>query len=97
MFILIAAAFAAAFTIIELAAPGSFEGIDPGGDVRVELTYFSFVTLTTLGYGDIVPTNQLARALATGEAIVGQVYLGVFVASLVGLHLADRREERGQP
>jgi hypothetical protein len=56
-----------------------------------ELLYFSFVTLTTLGYGDIVPTNQLARALATGEAIVGQVYLGVFVASLVGLHLADRR------
>ena len=60
-----------------------------------ELMYFSFVTLTTLGYGDIVPTHAIARALATGEAVLGQVYLAVFVASLVGLHLADRVRRDG--
>lgn len=52
--------------------------------------YFSFVTLTTLGYGDITPVNTLARTLAYLEAAVGQVYLTVLIASLVGMHLAHK-------
>jgi hypothetical protein len=47
------------------------------------LAYFSFVTLATLGYGDIVPTTQLARNLAVLETIIGQVFLVVVVARVV--------------
>jgi hypothetical protein len=50
--------------------------------------YFSFATLTTLGYGDIVPVSPVARTLASLEAITGQLYLAVLVARLVGLHIA---------
>jgi hypothetical protein len=50
--------------------------------------YFSFVTLTTLGYGDIVPLTPTARGLAVSEAIIGQLYLAVLVARLVGRRLA---------
>jgi voltage-gated potassium channel Kch len=53
--------------------------------------YFSLVTLTTLGYGDIVPTAAAARMLAAVEAVVGQLYLAVLVARLVGLHIAQAR------
>ena len=52
------------------------------------LYYFSFTTLTTLGYGDIVPASDFAKVLTTMEAIIGQIYLTVFVARLVGLHIA---------
>ncbi|MHC4239302.1 MAG: potassium channel family protein [Planctomycetota bacterium] len=52
------------------------------------LFYFSFTTLTTLGYGDIVPVSKFAQVLANMEAITGQVYLAIFIARLVGLHIA---------
>jgi hypothetical protein len=60
--------------------------IGSGGSTAV--LYFSFATLTTLGYGDIVPVSPLARTLASLEAITGQLYLAVLVARLVGLHIA---------
>jgi len=50
--------------------------------------YFSFITLSTLGYGDITPVNGPAQALAYTEALVGQLYLTILVARLVGLHIA---------
>lgn len=50
--------------------------------------YFSYVTLTTLGYGDIVPVTTASRMLCTTEAITGQLYLAVLVARLIGLHIA---------
>jgi len=50
--------------------------------------YYSLVTMTTLGYGDIVPTAPTSRSLATLQAVVGQLYLTVIVARLVGLHVA---------
>jgi len=55
--------------------------------------YFSFVTLTTLGYGDITPINSFARSLAYLEAATGQIYLTVLIASLVGMHIASPRKE----
>jgi voltage-gated potassium channel len=61
-----------------------------GRNVFSEMYYFSFVTLTTLGYGDILPVSRLARSLATMEAIVGQLYLAVVVASLVGIQISSR-------
>ncbi len=61
----------------------SFEG-DPS------LFYFSFTTLTTLGYGDIVPKGRFVMMLANFEAISGQIFLAVFIARLVGLHTAQQ-------
>ena len=56
------------------------------------LRYFSFVTLTTLGYGDILPVSPFARALATSEALFGQLYPAVMIARLVSLEIMDRRK-----
>ena len=50
--------------------------------------YFSFVTLTTLGYGDITPQSPVARMLTTAESLIGQLYLVVLVSRLVGLHIS---------
>jgi hypothetical protein len=68
-------------------------------DARVEeLGYFNFVTLTTVGYGDLTPLHPLVRRLATVEALLGQLYLAVLVARLVGLYIAqaDRAGVRDQ-
>ncbi|HKQ60399.1 MAG TPA: potassium channel family protein [Candidatus Polarisedimenticolaceae bacterium] len=54
-----------------------------------DVLYFSFITLTTLGYGDIVPVSPVARAMAWLEATMGQLYLAILVARLVGAHIAQ--------
>ena len=54
--------------------------------------YFSFVTQTTVGYGDILPKSDLARGLAMVQAIAGQLYLAVMVARLVGLYMSGQKE-----
>lgn len=69
------------------AATASYLG-DNLGDVSSAM-YFSFVTLTTLGYGDITPINDFARSLAFLEAAMGQIYLTVLIASLVGVHISS--------
>ncbi len=74
-----------AFTIPE--ATASYLG-DNLADVGSAM-YFSFVTLTTLGYGDITPINSFARSLAFLEAATGQIYLTVLIASLVGVHISS--------
>jgi hypothetical protein len=55
------------------------------------MLYFSLTTLTTTGYGDIVPVDPLARSLANLESVLGQFYLAITVARLVTLELEDRR------
>jgi hypothetical protein len=62
----------------------------------VDLVYYSFATLTTLGYGDITPISKPARMIAVTEAMVGQVYLTVLVARLVGLYAPVRASRTGQ-
>ena len=54
-----------------------------------DLIYFSFITMTTLGYGDIMPISRMAKNMAVLEAVWGQTYLAVLVARLVGLHLSS--------
>jgi voltage-gated potassium channel Kch len=66
------------------------------GILNDNLSYFSFVTLTTLGYGDIVPISGPAKTFATLEAIVGQLYIALLVARLVGLHTAQSMMEDGK-
>ena len=51
--------------------------------------YYSFVTLTTLGYGDITPLTPLAKTLSYMEAVTGQIYIAVLIARLVGVHIAQ--------
>jgi hypothetical protein len=56
------------------------------------MLYFSFVCITTMGYGDIVPLSDIARPLAVLEGVFGQLYLAVMIARLVGLHIATSRD-----
>ncbi len=62
---------------------------DPHHEVFAALLYYSFVTLTTLGYGDITPVSSAARSLTWLEALVGQLFLAVLIARHVGLHIAQ--------
>jgi hypothetical protein len=81
------------YFLLSVVSPGSFVGItgETWSEQLNEFTYHSFVTLTTLGYGDITPAAPVARTLNYLEAVLGQLYLTVLVASLVGIHIANRR------
>jgi len=59
---------------------------------KMRYVYFSFTTLTTLGYGDIVPAGRTASILTNSEAIIGQLYLTIFVARLVGLYIVNEMQ-----
>jgi voltage-gated potassium channel Kch len=69
---------------LEQITPGTFTAA--GNFSRVSALYFSFVTLATVGYGDIVPRTDLARGLAIVEGVGGQLFLAVMVARLVSLY-----------
>lgn len=75
-----------------LMAPGSFKGLSAEAlyEELTEFAYQSFVTLTTLGYGDITPAAPIARALVNLEAIFGQFYIAILVAGLVGVRISSR-------
>lgn len=77
--------FGVLYWVMEQVAPGSLGGGAPaGGKVRLTSTiYFSFVTLASLGYGDILPLSDPARGLAVVQVVGGQLYLAVMVARLV--------------
>ena len=67
---------------------------DAGSAPRLlEFQYFSFVTLSTLGYGDLLPLSETARALVLAETITGQFYLAILVAALVGAYVSEAREQ----
>jgi hypothetical protein len=74
--------FGVIYSAIEFSWPGSFSGPDVFNSASA--TYYSFVTLATLGYGDFLPRSALARGLATLEVIGGQLFLAVMVARLIG-------------
>lgn len=91
-YVLIGVAFAEAFCLVESLAPGSFQVSGQRSDWAHDpvlrwytLEYFSFTTMTTLGFGDILPATPLARCMTVWEAIFGQFYLAVLVAGLVNL------------
>jgi len=85
--------FVALFGFVVLSVPNAFNNLGPlkGNFAIANLIYFSFVTLTTIGYGDIVPLHPYARGLANIEAIIGQLYPATLLARLVTLELARRR------
>lgn len=66
-----------------------------GGQTIVDsLGYFSYVTLTTLGYGDITPVKPIARAMAMVEAVIGQLYVAIMIARMVGLQIVSASASR---
>lgn len=86
--------FVAMFCFVGLLVPAAFAGLGPLQDnlaLAGNLIYFSFVTLTSVGYGDIVPVHPIARSLANVEAIVGQLYPATLLARLVTLEIEGRR------
>lgn len=97
-YLLIALVFAAIFQMLEKGSPGSFAiAAAPDLDRKPgdELFYYSMITLTTTGYGDITPLSSWARSLAMLEALIGQLYPAILIARLVTLEIESRRS-RGQ-
>tara|TARA_R110002072_G_scaffold130512_1_gene269390 strand:- start:263 stop:934 length:672 start_codon:yes stop_codon:yes gene_type:complete len=93
IYILLGLTWAFSYLLVEELFPGSMHGFTHS-DWHANLqdaVYYSFVTLTTLGYGEITPLQPLARFLAYMEALTGQFYIAILVASLIGIRLADRR------
>jgi voltage-gated potassium channel len=90
-YLLLGMIFAQACYFLENLRPGSFRMSEPLGRDIWDFIYYSFVTLTTLGYGDIVAATKPARALAILEAIIGQLYLAVLIGRLVGAYTAELR------
>jgi len=94
-YLLITMAFALGYILISFLIPGAFKFPDKPpkiDDPRFGYIfhYFSISTITTLGYGDIIPVHPFARTLATIEALVGQLYPAILLARLVSLSVIDR-------
>lgn len=91
VFILLAAAFVPIYGSLELLQPGSFvDNSRPGQPIFwQQFIYFSLITLTTTGYGDILPISAWGRAFASAEAVIGVLYIAVLMARLVGLYSQD--------
>ena len=90
-YLFLAVIWAFAYSALEFLFPGSFTIPDDAfKDGGYHFLYFSFVTITTLGYGDITPLTQKASSLAIIEALVGQIYLVVLVAWLVGMYVSRK-------
>jgi voltage-gated potassium channel len=92
IYLLLGLIWAILYVFIAEIIPGAFNGIAQAPWIENFATaiYFSFVTITTLGYGDISPAMPLARFLVFMEAIIGVFYMAILVASLIGVSLADR-------
>ena len=87
--------WAMAYLLIAQAVPGAFNGLEQviWYENFADAAYFSFVTLTTLGYGDISPVAPIARFLVYMEAIAGVFYMAILVASLIGIRTSRLRSE----
>lgn len=94
MYLLLGITWALAYALVDRVVPGAF--VLPAGNQMHGVTsfYFSFITLSTVGYGDIVPVAGVARMLAAAEAITGTLFVAVLIARLVALYSAGPREEK---
>ena len=77
------------YAVLETLTPGSFMIPEGLGTEPSYFLYYSFVTMTTLGYGDITPLSPPAQSLSLLEAIGGQLYIAILIARLVGIHIAQ--------
>jgi voltage-gated potassium channel len=100
-YLLIGLGFGHLYCILEATTPGSFnatgeflQDLQDEGRVHFRLSYFSFVTLTTVGYGDITPAKEAARGLAVVEAMIGQFYIAVLLGELIGKRVSQAIADR---
>jgi len=93
LYLTIGFVFVALFTLVGALSSGSFSGLSVIDRVSLpsNLVYFSFTTLTTVGFGDIVPVHPFARSLSNIEAILGQLFPATLLARLVSLQVESRR------
>ena len=92
VYLLLGYAWALIYRLVEVIHPGSLNvtALGPEDPIRMsDLIYFSYVTLTTLGYGDITPASTYSRSLAVLEAMTGSIYIAVFIARLIGIVQRD--------
>ena len=90
--------FFTVYRLMDVLLPGAFHFPQESGlehSSGAALLYFSFCTLTTLGYGDITPLHPLARSVANLEAVIGQLYPATLLARLVSLEIEHRRQAKG--
>lgn len=95
VYLLVGFTWAVAFELVHIARPDAFHfaGGSPGpAGIRHSLLYYSFVTLTTVGYGDITPVHPMARSLAIAEALIGQLYPAILIARLVSLQITAKKD-----
>ncbi|KIX15252.1 potassium channel family protein [Dethiosulfatarculus sandiegensis] len=103
VFLLMGIIWGLIYLLIEFTWPGSFKLPERASAHIIdssrysELFYFSYVTITTLGYGDITPLSNPARSMALLEAVLGQFYMVVLVARLVGLHAKSSDSDKTAP
>jgi hypothetical protein len=96
VYLLLGVILSQANLLIHLFIPGSFNGLDALGASTEGFTliYYSFVTMTTLGYGDVTPDGALARVVAYLAAIAGQFYIAILVAMLVSQYINEMNQNR---
>jgi hypothetical protein len=95
VYLLLGMTWARAYALVELLRPGAFQmGMADGGHLGAKLTYYSFITLTTVGYGDITAVHPFARSLSTMEALVGQLFPAILIARLVAMELEQSRRRK---
>jgi hypothetical protein len=101
-YLMIGMVWAMAYMLVELFEPGSLRvpedvvslvRADPNEQPISVFVYYSFVTLSTLGYGDLTPVTATARTLSWVEAVVGPLYLAILVARLVGIQVAEAKDK----
>jgi len=93
IYLLLGLVWAMLYLLVLAVQPTAFNGVAPTAwhaDFP-DIVYFSFVSLTTLGFGDVTPAEPIARFLVYLEAVVGQFYLAILVVSLVGIRLSDMK------
>ena len=78
--------------ILNKIQPNSFNGLDSVTSSLQDVLYFTFVSLTTLGYGDVTPNLPLAKSLSILIAISGQLYVAVIIAMLVGKYASVSKD-----
>tara|TARA_Y100000588_G_scaffold394769_1_gene517164 strand:- start:142 stop:795 length:654 start_codon:yes stop_codon:yes gene_type:complete len=86
-YLLLGLTFAYLMNMLEVKAPGSFQNINIANPA--DAIYFSFVTMTTLGFGDVIPLTMLAKTLTWFEAFIGQCYMALIIGQLIGRYVAE--------
>lgn len=99
VYLLLGLAWAFAYELVRLHWPDAFAGAIPDthGDLTPQFVYFSFVTLTTCGYGDIAALHPVARSLVTFEMLIGQLFPAVLLARLVSMEVFHRQAAWSEP